>query len=734
MDIPTKAEVLRLLKLIKPNLGSARRLNRKPELKFIEAFKKYVNSKKFLGNASVAIESLGLNRNYVRGIIQRTLGNENRNTGKIFQGTTMQTTVPVPKNAIPFKEATTKVKYDKNFLKTKIKKFNKNKFYTPKDIGNILKIDTSSKRDVDDLTDSFKRFNVLTKKKSERQKLYKLGDVVNKLTTGFKNKLVKGDRKSQSNRTGIVSRTDKPLNSFIAATNDSIRKLSKDFDIFQPNAVEDVGHPMSVKITDKFPKLFKNSNINKISTLVFQDPEINRKLLEATGYESKHEKLFKRLNSLLGKRVTPVIQKEIIDIKKEMNALYEKVMFDINKASRSGTTLYNNKTKKYTTIQGSYFKGQENRIPKIDLEIPRIGNIFKSENLFADMSVVDDSYRVGQVHKINPKAKILNDLTAVEKELFKETFINQSRNNIQKFYTKAGYPTNEISELNEAFDVGTFGRKSLTNPNLISRLAKAGKVGLLSALGLTTLAVAGNTSETTQPQVTQPQVIEKPETVQYNRDTGSFINPITQDKTDQNQLLQWGQENPLTAVAGTSVALSAQEIPRNYKMRRGVGDTGPLPGGKGRIRSSIGIGGALKPVLTTLGTPLIGLGFEGLMAKERLENDETMSDILMDPLGPSASLAFMEPLSRSSGVVRGAPTGIANYFKNYGDLSNVGQARPGLTSKALRLGLSPRMIAGASRFLGLPGLALTTGLAGYNAYKNYQNEEGMIYDFFNKDE
>ena len=117
---------------------------------------------------------------------------------------------------------------------------------------------------------------------------------------GFKNKLVKGDRKAQSNRTGIVSRTDKPLNSFIAATNDSIRKLSKDFDIFQPNAVEDVGHPMSVKITDKFPKLFKNSNINKISTLVFQDPEINRKLLEATGYESKHEKLFKRLNSLLG--------------------------------------------------------------------------------------------------------------------------------------------------------------------------------------------------------------------------------------------------------------------------------------------------------------------------------------------------------------------------------------------------------------------------------------------------
>jgi len=50
------------------------------------------------------------------------------------------------------------------------------------------------------------------------------------------------------------------------------------------------------------------------------------------------------------------------------------------------------------------------------------------------------------------------------------------------------------------------------------------------------------------------------------------------------------------------------------------------------------------------------------------------------------------------------------------------------------MGMSPRMIAGASRFLGLPGLALSLGLTGYGAYKNYQNQEGMLYNFFNKDE
>ena len=87
-----------------------------------------------------------------------------------------------------------------------------------------------------------------------------------------------------------------------------------------------------------------------------------------------------------------------------------------------------------------------------------------------------------------------------------------------------------------------------------------------------------------------------------------------------------------------------------------------------------------------------------------------------------------------SGVVRDAPKRtMLEGAKNYFNLSNVGQARPGLTGQILRMGLSPRMIAGASRFLGLPGIALGAGLAGYDAYKNYQNQEGMIYNLFNKD-
>ena len=277
--------------------------------------------------------------------------------------------------------------------------------------------------------------------------------------------------------------------------------------------------------------------------------------------------------------------------------------------------------------------------------------------------------------------------------------------------------------------------------NIAKKAGPKAAAASLVALGIGSVGALFGGGSAEASEITQPQAggsggggIEKPETVQYNPEIGSFVNPVTEDKTNQNALLGWATENPLTTLAGTSVALSINEVPRNYKMRRGVGDMGPLPGGKGKFRSAVGIGGALKPILTTLGTPAMTLGFEGLLGKQRLEEGENMSDILMDPLGPALGVSFMEPLSRGAGVIRDAPKGIGNYFKNYTNLSNVGKAKPGMLSKALRLGMSPRMIAGASRFLGLPGLALTTGLAGYNAYKNYQNEEGMIYNLFNNDE
>ena len=228
-------------------------------------------------------------------------------------------------------------------------------------------------------------------------------------------------------------------------------------------------------------------------------------------------------------------------------------------------------------------------------------------------------------------------------------------------------------------------------------------------------------------EVTPSKVVEPQENLKYNSTLGSIVNTKTEEPADQLQVWEWLKENPVKTVAGTSIGFSAQEIPGAYKKARELG--------RGRTRSALGITGALKPVLTTFGTPAMTTLFEVPFAAKRLEEGETMTDVLTDPLGPALGLTFMEPLSRGAGVIRDAPKRtMAEGLRNYFNLQNVGTARPGMTSKFLRMGMSPRMIAGASRFLGLPGLALSLGLTGYDAYKNYQNQEGMIYNFFNRDE
>jgi hypothetical protein len=226
-------------------------------------------------------------------------------------------------------------------------------------------------------------------------------------------------------------------------------------------------------------------------------------------------------------------------------------------------------------------------------------------------------------------------------------------------------------------------------------------------------------AEVKQPQVSEP--------LKYDATQGSIINVNNDQKADQNQILEYVKDNPLKVTAGTSLGFAAQEVPGAYKAARDLG--------RGRIRSTLGISGALRPVLTTFGTPLLTGLYEGAIGTKRLEEGETMTDILTDPLGPALGVSLMEPLSKLSGVVKDAPKRtMLEGAKNYFNLSNVGQARPGITGQILRMGLSPRTIAGASRFLGLPGVALGLGLAGFDAYKDYQNQEGMIYNLFNKDE
>ena len=363
--------------------------------------------------------------------------------------------------------------------------------------------------------------------------------------------------------------------------------------------------------------------------------------------------------------------------------------------------------------------------------------------------------RVNDVGKVGYKPKFENFLDKADdainfyvrdpeaKKLYSEGVENLKPLDLKFNYKSIGFkepPSKEIVEniieqtTRPAFigigDQGILVDLARTVARSGGSLAKALPAIALGAIGIG--AFSGNSAEAaevSQPQIKQPQIKQPTvsEPLRYDATQGSIINANTDQRADQNQILQYVKDNPLKVTAGASLGFAAEEVPGAYKAARNLG--------RGRVRSTLGISGAIRPILTTFGTPLITGLYEGAIGAKRLEDGETMTDILTDPVGPALGLTLMEPLSKLSGVVKDAPKRtMLEGAKNYFNLSNVGQARPGITGQILRMGMSPRMIAGASRFLGLPGLALGLGMSGYDAYKNYQNKEGMIYNLFNKDE
>ncbi len=114
--------------------------------------------------------------------------------------------------------------------------------------------------------------------------------------------------------------------------------------------------------------------------------------------------------------------------------------------------------------------------------------------------------------------------------------------------------------------------------------------------------------------------------------------------------------------------------------------------------------------LATIGAPLPTALIDGYFINEQVKEGKGTAEIASNPLN-WLGLATMSTLSDISGV-----------------------SKPGKLNAALRLGLNPGTIRGISRFAGLPGLAVSTALTAYDQYKKYQNEEGFIYNLFNKEE
>ena len=179
-----------------------------------------------------------------------------------------------------------------------------------------------------------------------------------------------------------------------------------------------------------------------------------------------------------------------------------------------------------------------------------------------------------------------------------------------------------------------------------------------------------------------PSQIEKEANLKWNNDVGAF-ETANGDVATQADIKQYAADNPMEIKVGEKPV----EVATNKSVLANVGKT-----------------------MARIGAPLPTAVLDSYFIGQQVKEGKGTAEIASNPLN-WLGLATMSTLSDISGV-----------------------SKPGKLNAALRLGLNPGTIRGISRFAGLPGLAVSTAMTAYDQYKKYQNEEGFIYNLFNKEE
>ena len=152
----------------------------------------------------------------------------------------------------------------------------------------------------------------------------------------------------------------------------------------------------------------------------------------------------------------------------------------------------------------------------------------------------------------------------------------------------------------------------------------------------------------------------------------------------------------LPAIGAGAVAGTAATAPSTIKAARSR-RFGKTPSGYTKTGlKTLGRG------LTALGTPAGLLATEPLFIGGQIAQGDSLGEIATDPINYLGA-AFADPATRFATKGLG-PT----------------------ASKIMRLGISPAALRIGSRFLGLPGLALSLGISGYEMYDDYKKKRGMF--------
>jgi len=175
-------------------------------------------------------------------------------------------------------------------------------------------------------------------------------------------------------------------------------------------------------------------------------------------------------------------------------------------------------------------------------------------------------------------------------------------------------------------------------------------------------------------------------------------------KVDQ-EILKWqmpahGAATLAGAVPGAGEVYKARRALRPQKLPGQPAFIGPMPKGVGPARAALGIKGVLGKALGASFSPLAVAATLPLTVAAQRSGGTDYSDIATDPMN------WMGPAFAASGA----------------EMATKGIKNPMLL-RALRLGFSPGALRMGSRFLGLPGLALTGGMWAYDKWKDRDKDD-----------
>ena len=217
-------------------------------------------------------------------------------------------------------------------------------------------------------------------------------------------------------------------------------------------------------------------------------------------------------------------------------------------------------------------------------------------------------------------------------------------------------------------------------------IKKGGKFGALAALG----AAGAGLVKTFMND--DPTTYLSDENQQKNMLIEMVTGPMVDKPDPTPEILDW----QLPVLGGAAAAGTAAVAPSTIEAARSA-RFGKKPSGYTKT--------ALKTLgrgLATTGTPLGLAAFEPLHIAGQVQAGDSLGEIATNPWN-YAGLAFADDLSRFA--TKGLGPGI---------------------SKAMRLGISPAALKVGSRFLGMPGLALSLGISGYEMYDDWKKKRGMF--------